>query len=80
MYLIIVSIGSIAPIRYVMYLRYLENPSTFVTTRELVDMEAVLDKSPLLLSSSNGNCLLNNKTGAPMIFAYSKFAANQNRS
>ena len=37
---------------------------------------------PLLLSSSNsvGNCLLNNKTAAPMIFAYSKFSTNQNRS
>ena len=37
---------------------------------------------PLLLSSSNsvGNCLLNNKTAAPMIFAHSKFSTNQNRS
>ena len=48
----------------------------------MVDMEAVLDKSPLLLSSSNsvGNCLLNNKTAAPMMFAYSKFSTNQNQS
>ena len=30
-----VSIGSIAPIRSVMYLRYFENPGTFVTTVEL---------------------------------------------
>ena len=47
--------------------------------RELVDMEAVLDKSRLLLSSSNSvdNCLLNNKTGGPMMFADSKFSANQ---
>ena len=51
-------------------------------SREMVDMEAVLVKSPLLLSSSNsvGNCLLNNKTGAPMMFAYSKLSTNQNCS